>query len=224
MAIRIFRAGKGFLRPWVLLAVALSAACAAPQFNYAADSSAHAYFKVPHAWHKIDDASLWAALNSGNSSSQNGKNGLWTVGYDADPRPSAAHVLNGDTSQPFVFAVVRPLSSSESSAMSYDGLRDFFLPVTSTGRQNASQSGYPLTRFQLLNDSVLAPGQGVHGVRDTFDYTFPDGSTDTFDQIALMNADATEVYLLLIHCQSDCYSRHQSEINTVMTSFTVRSQ
>lgn len=220
LAIRIFRVGKGLVRPWMVAAVALTAACAAPQFNYAADSSAHAYFKVPHAWHKIDDASLMAAINGGNKSSQSG---LWTAGYDAGPRPSAANVLNGDTDHPFAFAVVRPLSSSESSVMSYNGLRDFLLPVTSTGRQNASQSGYPLTRFQLLRDAVISPGQGIHGVRDTFNYTFPDGSTDTFDQMILMNADATEVYLLLIHCQSACYSRHQSEIDSVMTSFTVRS-
>jgi hypothetical protein len=221
LANRTFRVGKGLVRPWVLLAVVLTAACAVPQFNYAADSSAHAYFKVPHGWHKIDDASLSRELHT---SGNNGSSGLWTVGYDAADTPSAAHVFNGDTQQPFVFAVVRPLSQAESNTISYNGLRDFLLPVTSNARQGASQSGFPLTRFQLLRDAMLAPGQGIHGVRVTYEYTFPDGNTDTFDQIAFMNANATEVYLLLVHCQSACYSHHQSEINTVMTSFTVRSQ
>jgi hypothetical protein len=82
---------------------------------------------------------------------------------------------------------------------------------------------YPLTNFQLLRDSVLAPGLGVHGVRVTFDYTYPDGSVDTFDQIAFLNAASTKVYVLMIHCQTSCYSKHLSDINTVMTSFTVRS-
>ena len=86
-----------------------------------------------------------------------------------------------------------------------------------------SESGFPLTKFQLLRDDVLKPGQGVHGVRVTFDYTFPDGSTDTFDQVALTNSDDTEVYLLVLHCLATCYQRHHAEIDTVMKSFTIRS-
>ena len=70
---------------------------------------------------------------------------------------------------------------------------------------------------------MLTPGQGVHGVRVTFDYTFPDGSTDTFDQVALTNADNTEVYLLVLHCLATCYSSTRARSTTVMKSFTVRS-
>jgi hypothetical protein len=63
----------------------------------------------------------------------------------------------------------------------------------------------------------------VHGVRVIFDYTFPDGSTDTFDQVAFTNADDTEIYLLVLHCLASCYQRDHGEIDTVMQSFTVRS-
>ena len=69
---------------------------------------------------------------------------------------------------------------------------------------------------------MLTPGQGVHGVRETFDYT-DNGVTDTFDEIALTNADQTEVYLLVLHCTSTCYSSDQTAINDVMSSFTIRS-
>ena len=81
----------------------------------------------------------------------------------------------------------------------------------------------PVTDFHLLRDSTLTLGQGVHGVRVTFDYTYPGVGTNTFDQVALTNADDTEVYLLLVHCLAACYSEHQSQIDTVMNSFTVRS-
>ena len=70
---------------------------------------------------------------------------------------------------------------------------------------------------------MLELSQGVHGVREIYDYSYPDGSVNTFDQVALTNADDTEVYLLLVHCLASCYSKHQSEIDTVMKSFTVRS-
>ena len=69
---------------------------------------------------------------------------------------------------------------------------------------------------------MLTPGLGVHGVRETFDYTY-EGSTDTFDEIALTNAEDTTVYFMVLHCTTSCYSTDQTEINDVMSSFTIRS-
>ena len=69
---------------------------------------------------------------------------------------------------------------------------------------------------------MLTFSQGVHGVRETFNYT--DGKrTDTFDEVALTNADQTEVYFLVLHCTTACYSQDQTQINDVMSSFTIRS-
>jgi hypothetical protein len=215
----LVRMGRGLAGLSALLvAVAVTVAgCGVPQFTYVANSSASTYFKVPYDWHKINGSSLDKELKTGGGS------GAWSVAYDAGTAPSAAHVFSSNISQPFVFAVVGQLTSTESSQISYNGLRDFLLPVTSAARTSASKSGFPLTGFQLLHDSVLAPGQGVHGVRETFDYTYPDGSIDTFDQVAFMNAEATKVYVLMVHCQTRCYSKFLNQIDTVMTSFTVRS-
>jgi hypothetical protein len=183
-----------------------------------ANSGADTYFKVPYGWHKISDASLASELKAETGSS----NGAWTVAYEAGASPTASDFLSFDTAQPFVFAEIGTLSSTASSELSYDSLRDFFLPVTSTARSNASSEGFPLTGFSQIRDQVLTPGQGVHGVRETFKYT-DNGVTDTFDEIALTNADQTEVYLLVLHCTATCYSSDQTEINDVMSSFTIRS-
>jgi hypothetical protein len=212
----LLRMGRGLAGLSALLVAV--AGCGAPQFTYVANSSVNTYFKVPSAWHKIDGASLDKELKSGG-----GGSGAWSVAYDAGTAPSAAHVFSSNISQPFVFAVVGQLTSTESNQISYNGLRDFLLPVTSAARSSATKSGFPLTGFQLLHDSLVAPGQGVHGVRETFDYTYPDGSIDTFDQVAYLNAEATKVYVLMIHCRTSCYSKFLSQIDTVMTSFTVRS-
>jgi hypothetical protein len=197
------------------------AACGAPQFTYVANSASQTYFKVPNGWHKISDAALAHALGGGSSASA--PSGVWSVGYDGSTIPSSTHIFGASASQPFALALVEPLSSAASNSMSYNSLRDVFLPVTSTTRQSAAKSGFPLTGFHLLQDSVLTPGQGVHGVRDIFDYTFPDGNIDTFDQVAFTNADDTMLYLLVLHCTASCYAKHTSEIDTVMKSFTVRS-
>ena len=198
----------------------VAAGCAAPQFTYVTDASANTYFKVPYHWQKIDDSSLAAQLRSSGFTAGAA---VWDKGYDAGGIPSASHALSATATKPFALALVAPLSQVASNAMSYNLLRDFILPVTSTSRQAAAQRGFPLTGFQLLSDSVIAPGQGVHGVREIFDYTYPGGQTDTFDQVALTNSDDTMVYLLLVHCLSSCYSHNLSEIDTVMSSFTVRS-
>ena len=213
----LLRVGRGLAGLSALLVAVTVAACGAPQFTYVANSSANTYFKVPYGWHKVDDAALGKELNTSSGS------GAWSVAYDAGTAPSAAHVFSSQITRPFVFAVVGQLSSTESNQISYNGLRDFLLPVTSAARQSAAKSGFPLTGFQLLDDSVLDPGQGVHGVRVTFDYTYPDGSIDTFDQVALLNAEETKVYVLMAHCQTSCYSQFLRQIDTVMTSFTVRS-
>jgi len=198
----------------LLLGVIIVTGCAAPQYTYVANSGQDTYFKVPYAWHKISPSALKAVTGSSG--------GVWTVAYQAGRQTRATDFLAFDTSQPFVFAEVGTLSSTGMNELSYDSLRDFFLPVTSTARSTASSEGFPFTGFSQIRDEVLTPGQGVHGVRETFDYT-DNGVTDTFDEIALTNPDQTEVYFLVLHCTSSCYSSDQTEINDVMSSFTIRS-
>jgi hypothetical protein len=200
----------------VLLGVAVTG-CGAPQYTYVANSSASTYFKVPHAWHQISPSSLSQVLKQETGSSGGG----WTVAYEGGAKPTAGDFLNFNTPHPFVFAEIGTLSSSASQGLSYNTLRDFFLPVTSTTRQQAP-STFPLKDFKQIRDEVLTPGQGVHGVRETYDYTYA-GVADTFDEVALTNADQTVVYLLVLHCTTSCYDTDQTQINDVMSSFTVRS-
>jgi len=145
----------------------------------------------------------------------------WQVAYEAGTDPTADDFLSFGANEPFVFAEIGTLSSTASQGLSYDSLRDFFLPVTSAARQS-EPAGFPLTGFKQIRDENLTPGLGVHGVRETFDYTYQ-GSTDTFDEVALTNAEQTVVYFLMLHCTTSCYSNDQTEINDVMSSFTVRS-
>jgi hypothetical protein len=205
---------------WMVLLALAVAGCAAPQFTYVTNSSQHTYFKVPSGWRQISAGALAAAVNGGNSKPQAG---VWTVGYDGSTPAAADHVLGAENQQPFAYSVVAAVNQTTTNELSYNDLRDFFLPVTAAARASAAKSGFPLTNFKLIGDSMLELTQGVHGVREIYDYSYPDGSVNTFDQVALTNADDTEVYLLLVHCLASCYSKHQSEIDTVMKSFTVRS-
>lgn len=224
MTNRAFRAVRGLVGGLPLLLAAITSAglltaCGAPQYTYVADSPAKTYYKVPHQWHEIPQNDLAAALKAAGGSA----NGVWSTAFDAGTAPSADHFLASNVSQPFVFAEVGQLSPTVSAELSYNMLRDFMLPVTSNTRQSDAQSGFPLTNFKQLRDQTITGGQGVHGVRETFQYTFPGGVVDTFDEVVLTNADQTEVYFLMAHCTDSCYSQNQDNIDTIMSSFTVGS-
>lgn len=225
MASEKSRIGKVFGGLGVLLVAAVVTGCAAPQFTYVSDSSAYTYFKVPFGWHKISDVSLAAQFKTPGSALGQAV-GTWDVAYDAADAPAAVHLFSPNATRPFAFAFVTPLSPTASNALRrspYNGLRDVLLPVTSAYRAQVALGNFPLTHFKLLRDIVLNPGHGVHGVWDTFSYTYPGGITDTFDQVALTNAGSTQIYVLMVHCVTACYSHNRDQLDTIMSSFTVRS-
>lgn len=217
-SVRGLTGGLAFLLMGALVTVGVSA-CGAPAFTYVADSSAQAYYKVPSQWHQISQSDLNAALKAAGGSGA----GIWSTAYDASTAPAGSNFLAAALTKPFVFAEVGTLSSTVSNELSYNVLRDFMLPVTSDARTQAASSGFPLTGFKQLRDQMVTGKAGVHGVRETFDYTFPGGAVNTFDETVLTNAEATTVYFLMAHCTQTCYSQNQNNINTVMSSFTVGS-
>ena len=224
MTNRAFRSRRGLVGGLALLLAAPLAmiglsGCGAPAYTYVADTSQKTFYKVPYSWHQISQKQLNAALQAAGGTGA----GIWSTAFDADSAPSANHFLAADVKQPVVFAEVGTLTPTASSELSYNMLRDFMLPVTSSTRQAEAQSGFPLTNFKQLRDDTINGKQGVHAVRETFQYTFPDGVSDTFDQVALTNANQTIVYFLMVHCTNSCYSMNQKNIDTVMTSFTVGS-
>jgi len=222
LARKTSRVGKVLGGLGVLLVAGTVAGCAAPQYTYVSDTSAYAYFKVPYGWHRISDVSLAAQFKTPGSAL--GQNGTWDIAYDAAPAPTAVHLFSPSAAKPFAFAFVAPLNSSASQSLSDNGLRDVLLPVTSEARLTAAQGGrFPLTHFRLLRDAIIKPGPEVHGVWDTYSYTYPGGTTDTFDQVALTNADKTQLYVLMVHCMATCYTQNHDQIDTIMSSFTVRS-
>lgn len=225
LANRAFRSPRGpigglaLLIMGVLATVGLSA-CGAPAYTYVADSKAGTYYKVPSQWHQISQKDLAAALTAAGGSAA----GSWSTAFDAGTAPSSSHFIAADVSQPFVFSEVGTLSPTGSNALSYNSMRDFWLPVTSATRSSAAASGsFPLTNFTQLRDQIITRRQGVHGVRETFQYTFPGGVVDTWDEEVLTNADQTVVYFLVLHCTDTCYTQNQNSISTVMSSFTVGS-
>jgi hypothetical protein len=63
---------------------------------------------------------------------------------------------------------------------------------------------------------------GFHGVRLTARVALSTGGSVTFDQIAMVDAATSKRYALFVVCTSECFSKYQSKIEQVMSSWTVK--
>jgi hypothetical protein len=211
----------------LLLLATLVSGCAPPQYTYIADSSAAAYFKVPHYWQQVSPADLCTAIEAMANASTCPTD--WTIAYADSRDPSGFGFQAWNLSQPFVYSQVSPYTSSSGTPLTEETLQDFYLPFTAQGRENAietaeeSGEAYPLTGFKQLRDTPIRLSGGYYGFRETYDYTFAGEIADTYDEDILTNAAGTTIYFLLVHCTTSCYSQAQTAIDAVMSSFTVRS-
>jgi hypothetical protein len=203
-------------------------ACGAPAYTYVKNSNDKTYFRVPASWQQVDQAGLDYVTreeNPDSATAQLRKQLTWAVAYDAADAPTAAHLFTlTTTDEPIAYAKVQHLTEEQANLVSFDALRNLFLPVSASARATAEQAGTLLPGFELLSDEVLTPSDGVRGVRVIFNYEMPNGVLHTFDQTTLVNNDASVYYELLIRCSSRCYKDRAAELDAVATSFTVRSQ
>jgi len=193
------------------------AGCAASGYAGVSEPGGHVRFAVPGDWRPIGASALAAELKH-----TIGTGGAWTVAYEAGPRQKATDFLSFGIAQPFVLADYVELTATASREMSDDQLRDILFPVTSAARKKAAAQGYLLTGFRQLRDQVVTLGHGVHGVRETFDYTFRQQAA-TWDIDAVTDASHSVVFMLAVHCATACYSRYQAEVAHLMSSVTASS-
>ena len=213
-------------------AIPVVAGCGKAEFNYIANAYEKTYFRVPSAWSEVDGAPVDDVLLSGllqakpdSEVARRAKGLMWSAAYDASEDPTAEHVFSAfPTTEPVVYSMVFHLPQVIQGALSFDILRDFIFPVTTSSRVRAEQNGQGLSGFELLNDQVLTPSDGVRGIRVVYNYELGLDTIHTFDLTAYVNNDSSTVYLLLIRCTARCYRERAVELDGIATSFTVRSQ
>jgi len=203
--------------------------CGAPEYQYPKSSEHNVYLKVPSTWKALDQRVV-DAVTFGDPTSvkaQRKRAGGWAAAYDASPETDPTHLLLGLPSRaPAAHAFVVPLDAEDQSDLSFDYLRDFFLPVSEDLRE-AVEDNYPLTEFELVGEQLISPEPGLRGLRVVYSYRLPEnagGQLQTYDQLMLTNDATNLLYGLLIHCTARCYLDRQAEIQEVVSSFTVRSK
>lgn len=218
---QLLRTAATMLAAGAVLAVV--AGCGAPAYTYAADTSDHAYFKVPSSWQRVDPtklAQVQSAFLTNSAAGSAGGSFIWSRAYTQTAKPALTSLLTG-SQNPVVYASVQNLKDSLRSALSYDFMRDLLFPVTSQARQQASAAGEQLSGFDLVSSTTINGPGGVRGINELFEYNV-NGEPDAFDQTVLTNGATTKLYLLLVQCYQGCFASHVAQIKAVVNSFTVR--
>ncbi len=111
---------------------------------------------------------------------------------------------------------MRELSSSEINSVSYNALRDVIVPVTQI--INADDPSAP--DFEILADQEVVQ-EGGRGVQTIYRFSIDDVK-QTINQTALMSNDRTTMYIFVVRCTSECYSKNEKKIEEIVSSFTVQ--
>jgi hypothetical protein len=207
--------GRAARRAFASLAIILVAtSCSGSGYQYVKDSSSTAFFKVPTSWTLYDEDQI---LNSdlvqlSPQSQQSVAQALWMVAFDANGQPSLTHVLSAEAAEPSGFAQVRPLGSEERDTFSLATIRNSLFNVDGT----ADAAGAEL----LATSDVVLPG-GYRGLH--IEYNVPQGSDYlTVNQIGVVDPQTSTLYVFAIGCEARCYLDHQSAIERIADSWTVK--
>ncbi|MEV1174200.1 hypothetical protein [Nonomuraea sp. NPDC049784] len=210
----------------VTVAILMLSACAGqPDFHYVRDRAGTTYFKVPSSFTQLnaDPIELYLSGDHPNSAAALVRaQRVWSTAFDQSAEPSVNHLLG--STEPFVYATVHQLTEEQRDAISLNRLRDFVLPVTDQVRelyaQQAVATGQPpmFQNFELLNDEVLALENGARGVRVRFNYQIGN-DVQTFDHTAILDEKGATVSVMLIGCQSVCFSKRAAEFDKIESTF-----
>jgi hypothetical protein len=189
------------------------AACAAPDHTFVASPDADLVLRLPSSWSTVRN-------EASNDAATGQPDGNWNAVFDGSREPDAKHVdLSSSVNAPVVYARVSVLDSETASGINGDKLRDILLPFTSSARAQVAADPRAKTFKQISDYDVHSPvASGVHIV---YSYDLGHGR-EVFDQIAMVGSQKTRVYLLLVRCDQACYDTHKSQINDVVSSFTVK--
>jgi hypothetical protein len=211
----------GFIAAAVVLASA--AGCGAPAYLYAVDKADQAYFKVPSSWHQISARQLalgqQSVLGTTFAGPASGKV-IWSAAYTPAANPPLSAVLIA-TGNPVAYASVQSVSPKLQGELSFNQMRDLLFFVTPQSRQAAQAAGRKLTPLQVIHSTTISTKDGIRGINELFVLAI-NGQPFAYSQTVLTNAATTKLYLLLVQCNQDCFLAHRTQIQAIVSSFTVR--
>jgi hypothetical protein len=198
----------------------IAASCGGSGYEYVSNDEAGIFFKVPDDWSVIDVDTDDGTL---------GRPGVpldWVRVVDSSSAPAVTNYRTPVPADPVGIAVVEPVeTASQRDGLSLEMLRTYALSGY------VAETDTPVDPL-VLNQEADGPLEmiagydinldgGFHGQRIVFDLEIEPGQVVTIDQTALVDAETTEVYRLLIKCEAHCYADRRAEIDDIVDSWTI---
>ena len=192
----------------------LLAACAGSGFTYVKSSETNTFFKVPKSWRLFEEREVFAAEGGALSPqrAQAAQASQWLMAFDGDPRPSLDHILEVMPRHPAGFAKVRLLSPVERDTYSLASIRNAVFPIDRLSKEGEGE---------VLSKEDVALDNGLHGSRIVFNVKRGDEFM-TVNQTGLIDPETRLLYLFLVGCEAGCYTKNQSLIQQVVSSWTIK--
>jgi hypothetical protein len=200
-------------------AALLISACTDSGYHYLknSDDDIGTYFKVPDGWKIYDENALTKTLDLSPTRAKIRKATTWSLAFDANSKPTLKHLEQAATAKPFGIAEVRELEPEERDTFSLEAMRNAFVPVDEFVQRGGE--------VEVLRADEFTQSGGFRGLRFTFNLQLPESRTfATFDQVAVVDADTTNLHLLVVSCSFRCYEKEKGTIDTIMDSWTVKER
>ena len=190
------------------------ASCGGSGYEYVSNSDAGLYFRVPDSWAvmEIDPA------ETGRPDAVGDPVDAWARLIDRSPTPGPANFESPVPSYPVGLAIVSAVPDLDSrDAINYATLRG----LAYGGTDPYAEAQVEGSNVQLVDLYDVPTADDVRGQRVVFTVQRDDGTYVTYDQTALVDNLTTEIYQLLLKCESTCYERNRDEIDDIVDSWTV---
>jgi hypothetical protein len=195
----------------LVVAVAGSGACDRSGYQFVRNRSTGTYLKVPDTWTVHSQKVIEDALAESDPGGERTPYPFISV-FDA--KPHSDFDFDIATDRPVGVVRVRPLSAGERDSVSFASAREEFLETL-----NADiESGALPVKKALDIEQDAADGQRI-----VFSFTDEEsGITSVIDQTTLIDKAKSRIYLLVVGCSASCYQKHHKQIDTVVTSLTIK--
>ena len=194
-------------------AVALTS-CGGSDYRYVKNSSLSTYFKVPDDWHLWDqDEIVLGSEDMTPQAREQLREMQWIVAFDGAPEPDPTGSI-ATAQYPQGFARVRAIQPDERDTFSLKDIRNEALEIDEV--QAATNA------VEVIESIDVVGPDGLRGSHLVFNVPRDGGGYFTVDQIAMVNAETTVVYALVVGCDAECYVKNESQIKEITDSWTVK--
>jgi hypothetical protein len=186
--------------------------------------AASTYLRLPATWHVFSHIDYLVHAGVGalppDKQFDTAHKFLFTP-FDGNATPTLDNVDKQDGPRPSGMEEIVVLNDQQRDSFSLSTIRNFSIKYDQA-QSDAQSSGSPAPVRIISQDPALVRSGGYHGSEIVYSVNEPDGSTQTIDQLALIDSGTRVLYILSIGCEAHCFTEYQSTIRAVVHSWTLK--